>query len=115
MLNLALAFLGCWHWDNVALLEEVEQLARDLLKSLLGQLGWVVLEVAEGHELHNICLHVLLVPLRVERYLVSVEDVHAFEIIGANTNNNYRYGQAAASHDLVNSLLHIVDDAIGDD
>ena len=88
LLNLALAFLGCRHRHNVALFEEVEQLAWNLFKSLLCQLGWVILEVTEGYELHNIGLHILLVTLRVEWHLISIENIHALEIIRANTYNN---------------------------
>ena len=81
LLNSALAFFSRWQRHNVAFFEIVEQLTWHFFESLFGKLCGVVFEISERHELHNIGLHVLAVALRVERDLISVENVHGFEIV----------------------------------
>ena len=115
LLNAALAFFSRWHRHNIALLEEVKQLSWHLFERLLGQFSRVVSEVTEGHELHDVGLHILFVSLGVERHLVSVKDIHALEVVAAHAYNDDTQGEVAASHDLVNCLLHVIDDSVGDD
>ena len=114
LLNATAAFLSGGHRYNVLFLHEVEQLAWNFFKSLLRKLCWVVFELSEWHELHNVSLHVFLVAHGVKGNLVRIEDVHALEIIAANANDDDREWKRAASHDLINRLLHIVDDTVGD-
>lgn len=93
LLNGASPSLGSRHWNDVLLLHEVEELAWDLLKSLLGKLGWIVLELTEWNKLDNISLHILLILLRIKWNFISIKDIHALEVIAANSNYDNREGK----------------------
>ena len=90
LLDALLAGFVGWVWRDALFLEEVEKLAWDLLKRLLGELGWIVPELTEWNKLHDVSLHVLLVLLRVQRHLIRIQDVHTLEVIGADANDNNR-------------------------
>lgn len=107
--------LGSWHRHNVTFLHKVHKLAWDLLKGLLGEFCWIIPEFTEGHELNNIGVHILLVSLRVQRHIIGIQDIHALEVITADTDDDNRQGQGAATHDLVNGFLHVIDDSVGND
>ena len=96
-------------------LKVVKHLSWHLLKRLLCKHHRVVLEVSERHKLHDIGRHLLSVALRVERDLVGVKLVHGAEIGGADAHDDDGEGQLGASHDLVDSLLQVSDDTVGDD
>ena len=79
------------------------------------EFGRIVLEISERHKLHDVCLHVLLVFHRVERDIISVENVHGIEIVRADSDYNDANGKVgAAANNLVNCLLHVIDDTIRD-
>lgn len=59
VLNLSTLLLGPWIGLNVVLAHEIEQLSWDLFKDLLCKQVRVVLEVVEGHKLHDVSSHVL--------------------------------------------------------
>lgn len=63
-------------WHDVVFLHELQELSWNLLEGLLGQLPWVVLELAEWNELDDVALHIFLVLSRVQRLVVCVEHVH---------------------------------------
>ena len=111
---MSLAFFRGRHRHDIVLPHEVEKLTWHFLEGLLGKLGRVVLEVSEGHKLDDIGLHVLFVSHRVERNFVGIQDIHALKIIAAYANNDDAERQSASTNNLVNCLLHIVDDSIGD-
>jgi len=111
----AAVFVVGWHRHNVLVFHKVEKLPWDFFQGLLGQLSRVVLKFPEWHELDDICRHVSLVSLGVKRHLVGIENIHTLEVIAANSNNDDREGQLGAAHDLVDRLLHVIDDTIRDD
>jgi len=115
LLYLSFFFLIAWYWSNVAFFEKVKQLAWNFLQSLLRKLGGVVFEFTERNELHDVRLHVFLISFRVERLRVSVESVHACEAVAAHAHDNNTHREDTASDDLVNRLLHIINDSISDD
>lgn len=72
-------------------------------------------EFAEGYELHDVGRHVALVLLGPERHFVRIKLVHRAEIGRAYTHDNDTKGLAAASHNLVNRPLHVIDYTICND
>jgi len=94
---------------------EVQQLARQLGKGFLGKQHGVVFELAEGNELHNISIHVPLVALTEEGYLISIQLVHGCKVSIAYAYNNDTKGQARTTHNLVNGSLHVIDHTVCDD
>ena len=95
-------------------LHELEELPRHLSQSLLGKLDGVGLEFAEGHELDDVSLHVLLGGLRVQGLVIRVQLMHAREVLVAHADDDYREGEAGAPDYLVDGLLHVIDDAVGE-
>ena len=75
----------------------------------------VILEVIEWHKLHDICSHVLTVGLRVEGFLIAIKDLHRAEISIADAHDNDGDWESGASHDLIDGLLHVVDNTVGED
>ena len=65
--------------------------------------------------MHNIRRHLLPVDRRVEGRLVSIKLVHGREVGGTDTDDDDGEGQLGTTHDLVDSLLEVTDDTIGDD
>ena len=65
--------------------------------------------------MHYVRLHVFLVALGVERNLIGVELIHVLEPVATHAHDDYTQGKVTTPDDLVNRLLHIVDDAVGDD
>lgn len=116
VLDLSLALLACSVGHKILSLHVSQKLSWNLLESLLGKLLRIVLELAEWYELYNISLHVLLVLHGVKWDVIGIEDIHAVEVITANADDDDADREAAASsNDLINSLLHIVNDTISDD
>ena len=115
LLYLSFFFLTAWYWSNVAFFEKVKQLAWNFLQSLLCKLGGVISKFTERNELHDVCLHVFLISFRVERLRVSVESVHACETVASHAHDNNTHREDTASDDLVNRLLHVINDSISDD
>jgi len=110
---LALGF-GLWVWLDSPLSHEVEELAWDLIESLFGKKMGIVLELVVRHKLHNISFTVLPEGLRVERLVVTVEDVHVAEVGIAHSDDNDSDRLRRATDDLVNRFLHVVDDTVGE-
>ena len=74
-----------------------------------------MLEVVEGHELHDISGHILTVCLRVEGLIIAIQRLHRLEVSIAHANDDNRERQLRPTHDLVNRLVHVTDDSIRDD
>ena len=74
--------------QDVVPVHEVEELPWHFLERLLGQLPWIVLELAEGHELDDVAGHVLLESLRVQWRVVGVQNVHGLEVGVADANDD---------------------------
>jgi len=100
---------------DVVLSEEVEQLRWHLHQGLLREEVRVVLEVIEGHKLDDISSHVLAVGLRVESLFVSIEDLHGLEVGVTDSDNDDGDGELGSTDYLVDCLVHIIDNTIGDD
>lgn len=115
MLDEAFLFGGGVVRGDVVLAHVVEQLPGHLIKSFLRQQRRVVLEVAEWNELHNVGIHVLFVLHGVEGFIVGVEDVHALEVFVADAHDDDGDGEAGAADNLVDSLLHVIDNTVCDD
>ena len=71
-----------------------------------------MLKLVERYKLDDICCHILAIGLGVKCFVVSIKNFHSFEISFAYTNDNDGDWQIRASHNFVNSLLHIVNDSI---
>ena len=65
---------GVWH--DIMPSHPVEELAWDLIKDLFCQELRITPELLIWHKLHDVCRHVLPVPLRVQRFLICVKLVH---------------------------------------
>ena len=100
---------------DALLAHPVEKLPWHLHEGLLRQEVWVVLEVVEGHELHDISGHILTVCLRVEGLIIAIQRLHRLEVSIAHANDDNRERQLRPTHDLVNRLVHVTDDSIRDD
>ena len=74
----------------------------------------IVLEIIVRDELNYISGHILTVALGVKGLVVTIKSFHAAEIGIANTNNDDSHRQLGASHNLVNRLVHVVDDTVCD-
>ena len=99
----------------VMLAHPVEKLTWNLHKRLFGQQMWIVLEVVEGHKLHDIGSHILAVGARVKSLIVAIKCLHRFEVGITNADDNDAEWILRASHDLIDCLVHIGDHTIGDD
>lgn len=111
------AFLGlsCRVGSDTTSAEVVEHLAWHLLKSLLRQHHRVAGEVPEGHKLDNIGCHLLLIDVRVKGRLIGIELIHGGEVSTTDSHNNDGEGQLRPVHNLIDCLLQVTDDSIGDD
>lgn len=67
-------------WLDVVLAHVVEELTWDLLKDFFGKQLGISLEVVEWHELNDIGCHVSSEASRVKCLLVTVENLHRFEV-----------------------------------
>ena len=104
-----------WMRVDAVLAHPIQELARHLHESLLRQQVWIVLEVVEGDELHDVRGHVLTVGLGVERFIIAIERLHGLEVSIANANNDDSEGHFRTAHDLVDRLIHVTDHTIRDD
>ena len=115
LLDAASLLLTSWVGVNVMLAHPVEQLRGYLHERLLSKHVRVVLEIVVGHELNDIGGHVLTERLRVECLLIAVELLHGAEIGIADANDDDGEGKLRSFDDLVNRLVHVIDDTVGDD
>lgn len=99
---------------DVVLAEIAQQLAGNLVQSFFGKHVWVVLEIVEGHELHDVRSSILPVCLRVERLVVSVKHFHVAEVCITHANDDDSKREVGSFHDLVNCCRHIGNDSISD-
>ena len=72
-------------------------------------------EVIEWHELDNIRSHILVIRLRVQCLIITVQLLHSTEVSIADAHNNDSHWQLGPSDDLINRLVHVIDHAIGND
>lgn len=75
-------------WLDLLLVEVVHHLLWQLFQHFLSQFVWVVFELVEWNELHNVSRLVLLCFLREEGLFVSIECFHDAEVCVTNSNNN---------------------------
>lgn len=87
---------------------------RNLLQRFFGQEHWIVLVVAKWHELDDIRIHKLPIFLAIKWHLVCIKLVHSREVSTAHPHYNNREGHSTRPHNLVDRLLQVVDDPIGD-
>ena len=99
----------------VMLAHPVKKLPWNLHKRLFGQQMWIVLEVVEWDELHDVSSHVLPVGARVKCLIITIKRLHRLEISVTYTDDNDGKGVLRATNDLVDRLVHVADDTIGDD
>lgn len=69
-------------------------------------------ELGEWNKLHDITGHVLFESLRVQWDIVGVQHVHGGEVGLAHTDDDDRDRKRRSTHNLVNRLLHVIDDAV---
>ena len=72
-------------------------------------------EVIIRDELNDIGRHVLAVGLRVQCFFVAIKNLHRFEVRIADADDDNSHWEVGSSNDLVNCLLHVTDDSIGND
>lgn len=73
---------------DVVLAHVAEQLARYFIKNGFGEHVWVVFKLLKGHKLNNVGRHVLVKGVRVQRFLVAVEHLHAAEVRIADAHDD---------------------------
>ena len=95
--------------------EKVNYLTRQLSEHFLGELEVVVLALFVWYKLNDVSSHELFEFLRIQRLVVSIKDVHVVEVSVAHADYDDGQGLAGASHNLIDCLLHVRDDAISDD
>lgn len=111
---LSLLLLG-WSRLNIALLEVVSQLVRYLLKGLLRELELVTTELSERYKLNDVSAHIPFVLVRVKRSHVGIQLVHRRKISITDSDDHNTQRVVGAPNNLVDGLLEVIDDAIGDD
>jgi hypothetical protein len=72
----------------------VEELTWNLHESFFSKLRRIVFEVIERYKLNDISLAILSVSLRIESFVVSVEDIHIAKISVSDSDDDYRHGKA---------------------
>lgn len=107
--------LGAGQGLNAALSHVTDKLSGQLGQRFPGQKRRVVLELIEGDELYDVGRSVLAERLGVESFVITVKHVHGGEVRIADANDNDRQWVVAASDNLVDRLLNVVDDTVGDD
>ena len=100
---------------DVVLAHPVEELAWHFIESLLGEQVWISLEFIEWNELDDIGCHVFAVYLGVKSLIISIKGLHRLEISIAHTNDNNGHRKLRTSDNLINCLVHVADDTVGDD
>lgn len=65
--------------------------------------------------MHDVSGHLPIVLSGEQRRFIGVQSIHRFEFIFADSHNDDRQRQVRASDDLVDCLLHVVDNAVGND
>jgi len=115
LLELPSLLISSWVWVDVVLSHVVEELTWHFHEGLLRKQVWVVLELIEGDKLNDISCHVLPVGRGVEGLVISIERVHTAEVSIANSDDNDGKRVLRASDNLVDGLVHVVDDTIGED
>jgi len=74
--------------------EVTQHLAWHFFKSLFCELHRIVLKFSERDELNDVRRHCLSVLLRIERFIIGIQDVHRREVRGADTHNDDGQRQA---------------------
>ena len=59
-------------WFNILSFEKVCELTWDFFEHLPDQLVRIILELSIRHKLHYVCLHIFLVPFRVQGLLIGI-------------------------------------------
>jgi len=95
--------------------EVVSHLLWHLGKDLFGQSHRVAIESVKWHKLYDIAVSIPVELWGEQRGDISIQGLHLFEISRANAHYNDWEGEIWASHDLINSVLKIVDHSIGQD
>lgn len=63
-------------WDDVVSLHKVQKLARYFLQDFFSKKPRIIFEFGEWHELNDVALHKLFIFVGVQRFIVSVKDIH---------------------------------------
>lgn len=100
---------------DILLLEKFGHLARNFLEGLLGKLQLIAHELPKGDKLHDITTHIPLVFLRIQRVHIRIQLIHGGEIGITDANNDDTQGIVRTPDYLVDRLLQVIDDTIGDD
>ena len=92
----------------------VYKLSGQLGQGLSCQFARVAHVISERHKLHDISRHFLIKFLGIEWINVCVKLAHFLETLFANSHDDNRDRQEAASHYFVNRIIHIRDQSISD-
>ena len=98
---------------DVVLAHPVEELAWHFIESLLGEQVWISLEFIEWNELDDISRHVSSQGGRVKGFIIGVKGLHRCEICITHAYNDDSDRKIRALHDLIDRLLHVSNDSIG--
>ena len=115
LLDLAALLLGPRERLDVVFAHVVEQLSGDFVKDGCSKPLRIALVVLKRHKLDDVCLHVLAIETRVERLFVAIKDVHCVKVGVAHPHDDDAHWEGGASHDLIDCLLEVANDAISDD
>jgi len=72
----------------------------------------IVLEVVEWHELNDVCSGIRAEGIGIQRLIITIKRVHVAKVCITNSDDDDSEWKLRTSYDLVNCLIHVVDDAI---
>jgi len=96
-------------------LEEFDDLVWDFAEDFPRESGLIILKFIEWNKLNNVTTHEFTGCFWVKWLVIRVENVHVIEISVANSNNDNGQWQLRRRYNLIDGLLHVHDDAVGQD
>jgi len=72
----------------------------------------IVLEVVEGHELNDVCSGINAERIGIQSLIITIKRVHVAKVCITNSYDDDSEWKLRTSDDLVNCLIHVIDDPI---
>ena len=98
---------------NIVFTHEVEKLSGKLHEHFARQHVWIRFEIIKWNELDDISRHVSSQGGRVKGFIIGVKGLHRCEICITHAYDDDSDRKIRTLHDLVDRLLHVSNDSIG--
>ena len=104
-----------WVWSDVSRLEIIYQLLWNFFKNSFCQKEWVIFNLTEWNELHNVSWNILIQFVAVQRIDITIKLLHLLKFSVSNTNYNDWQWQHRSSDNLFNGFFHVINNSVCND